>query len=258
VKAAAVFGALLGVAALARSEALIFLVVLALPLCLRHRPWRWAGLRLLAVTCAATALTIAPWTMRNWIVFGEPVLISLNDATVIAGANCESVYHGKDIGGWTIACLAKRDVDLPEPEQHRIWRQQGLDYAREHLVDLPRVMLVRVLRTWDLYQPSRQTRFAEGRDRNVELAGVYTYLVLLLPLSVYGAVLLRRRGHPLLILLSPAAVVTVTAIFGYGLPRFRHAANLTMLVLAAVAIAAIAVRARQRASAPSRRKLGVP
>ena len=38
------------------------------------------------------------------------------------------------------------------------------------------------------------------------------------------------------ILLAPVVVVTITSALGFGLPRFRHAGELAVLVLAAVAL----------------------
>ena len=48
--------------------------------------------------------------------------------------------------------------------------------------------------------------------------------------------LLRRRRLTLAILLAPVVVVTVTSAIGFGMPRFRHAGELAVIVLAAVAV----------------------
>jgi hypothetical protein len=69
----------------------------------------------------------------------------------------------------------------------------------------------------------------------VQEIGTGMYL-LMLPLAVAGAVLLRRRRLLLYVLLSPAIVATVSSLAGYGLPRFRHAAELTFVVLVALAL----------------------
>jgi hypothetical protein len=82
----------------------------------------------------------------------------------------------------------------------------------------------------------------------VAVIGTWAYLLVLLPLGIYGAVLLYRRRKPLLVLLSPAVVATVSAALTWGLTRLRHPADLTLLVLDAVALAAgyEALRARER------------
>jgi 4-amino-4-deoxy-L-arabinose transferase-like glycosyltransferase len=246
-RSAAILGILLGLAALTRGEALLFVPFLAIPVCVRARPKKVSRRRLVIVMLVATALTLAPWTLRNLLAFGEPVLISFNEASVLAGANCDKTYHGPETGTWDITCLAAANPNLTEPAQHAIWRRQGLDYIGDHVGDLPRVMFIRVLRTWDLQDPTAQAR-GDGRDYNVAVIGTWTYLLVLLPLGIYGAVLLYRRRKPLLILLSPAVVATVSAALTWGLTRLRHPADLTLLVLDAVALAAgyEALRARER------------
>jgi hypothetical protein len=246
-RSAAILGILLGLAALTRGEALLFVPFLAIPVCVRARPKKVSRRRLVIVMLVATALTLAPWTLRNLLAFGEPVLISFNEASVLAGANCDKTYHGPETGTWDITCLAAANPNLTEPAQHAIWRRQGLDYIADHVGDLPRVMFIRVLRTWDLQDPTAQAR-GDGRDYNVAVIGTWTYLLVLLPLGIYGAVLLYRRRKPLLILLSPAVVATVSAALTWGLTRLRHPADLTLLVLDAVALAAgyEALRARER------------
>ena len=75
----------------------------------------------------------------------------------------------------------------------------------------------------------------EGRRAWVQQLGAAIYFVLI-PLAVYGLVLLRRRRVPVLILLAPFVTVTVTALLAYGQIRFRHSAELSLVVLAAVAL----------------------
>ena len=246
-RSAAILGVLLGLAALTRGEALLFVPFLAIPICVRARPKTVSRRRLVVVTLVSTALTLAPWTIRNWVTFGEPVLISFNEASVLAGANCDKTYNGPETGTWDITCLAAANPRLGEAAQHAIWRRQGLDYIGDHLGDLPRVMFIRVLRTWDLHSPTAQAH-GDGRDYHVAVIGTWTYLLVLLPLGICGAVLLYRRRQPLLILISPAVVATISAALTWGLTRLRHPADLTLLVLDAVALAAgyQALKARER------------
>jgi hypothetical protein len=108
-----------------------------------------------------------------------------------------------------------------------------------------------VLRTWDLWKPGRQLESAEGRARWAEKAGVVVYF-LLLPLAIAGFVLLRRRPGdrgPFWILLAPAVLVTVSSAIGYGVPRFRHAFEISLVVTAAVALVAVADRVKERRAA---------
>jgi 4-amino-4-deoxy-L-arabinose transferase-like glycosyltransferase len=230
---AALLGAAIGLAALTRGEALLFVPLVALPLAWSGgRPRR--ALRLAAVL-AGVALVVLPWTARNWSQLDQPILISTNDSTVVAGANCGPAYAGPDKGFWRLDCISERRPGLNEAEQAEIWRDEGIGYARDHLGRLAGVVVpIRILRTWDLWQPNDQIRLAEGRDHTVQRAGNVAYYLLLL-LAAGGAwLLLRARREAALVLLSPFVVVTVSSALGFGLPRFRHAAEIAIVVLAGV------------------------
>lgn len=234
-------GALIGLAALTRSEALLLVPLLAWPVAYRAGPG-WP-LRAAAAT-AACVVVIAPWTIRNLIQYERLVPISNNDSTVIAGANCDLTYRGANMGGWDIRCISERRLD-DEAAQARIWRDEGLDYAREHAGRLPAVAAVRLLRVWDLWQPRRQVMFAEGRELRVTRVGLVVYF-LLCALAIGGALALHRRGRPLLILLAPALAVCIAALVGYGVPRLRHGFEIPLMVLAAAGVAAVLERREAR------------
>lgn len=236
-------GALIALAALTRSEALFLLPVLALPLAWRGGPGR--GLRM-AAAVGAFALVLAPWAIRNAATFEHFVLISTNDSTVLAGANCPLTYDGIDMGGWTVECISPRS-ERDETEQAAKWRREGLEYARDHAGRLPLVAAVRLLRVWDLWQPRRQVLFAEGRHVRMAQAGVAAFF-LLVPFAIAGAVGVGRR-LALFVLLVPFAMVTVAAVTGYGAPRLRHAAEIPLVVLAAIGVSALLERRAREAVA---------
>src|SRR4051812_17436692 len=104
-------------------------------------------------------------------------------------------------------------------------------------------MAVRVLRTWDLYQPWRGAGYSEGREVTVSRIGLVLYW-LLLPLAVAGAVAFRARRAPLRVLLAPVLFVTFISALGWGITRFRHAAEISIVILAAVGVSYILDRAR--------------
>ncbi len=246
---AAALGAVLGLAALTRSEALLFIPLLALPIAFRGgtpgRRWRGAAI------VGACLVVLAPWMIRNASTFDRFVPISTNDATVAAGANCPLSYHGIDLGGWTIACISPR-TKHDESVQAATWRHEGVSYAEHHIGRLPVVAAVRFLRVWDFWQPRRQVEFAEGRQRHVEQAGIAMYF-LLLPLAAFGMTLIRDRWTRW-VLAAPFVVVSITAVTGYGVPRLRHAAEIPLVVLAGVALPALRselARFRRSTATPS-------
>ncbi|HKP89748.1 MAG TPA: glycosyltransferase family 39 protein [Thermoleophilaceae bacterium] len=244
VRAAALLGAVVGLAAQTRSEALLLFPLLVLPVALTRPRGRFA---LAAASVLAAAVLIAPWTVRNWAEFGRPVLISTNDGTLLAGANCDLTYHGKDVGFWNIECISERSL-RNEARQEARWRSEGADYLGDHLGRLPLVLAARLARTWDLYQPRRMVLYAEGRWVRAEQAGTVVYY-LLLPLAIAGGFALRRRRSDLLVLLAPVALVVALSLIGYGIPRFRAPAEITLVVLAALTISRLLER-RSASTAP--------
>jgi hypothetical protein len=179
-------------------------------------------------------VVLAPWTVRNVSAFDRFVLISTNDGSLLAGANCPDTYSGPEIGAWSFDCISSGRPLEDDAERSARWRREGLEYARDHAERLPVVVPVRVLRTWDLYKPRDQVRFAEGRHRTIVRAGVVCYF-LLIPLAVLGLLALRGRVAPILLLAAPL-MVTLTSALGYGVPRLRHAAELSLVVLAAAGV----------------------
>jgi hypothetical protein len=74
----------------------------------------------------------------------------------------------------------------------------------------------------------------------------------LVPLALWGLVLLVRRRVAVWILLTPFITVTVTTVMLYGNLRFRQSAELSLVILAAVALSAT-IQARWRSSPPQER-----
>ena len=241
---AAALGAAIALATLTRTEALLLIPLLALPVAWRAgSDWRGRG-ALAAAACAACALVIAPWTIRNWSAFDRPVPISTQGGALLAGANCDSTYHGEQLGHWDFSCISPTREEN-EAVQSEIWRDEGIEYAKDHAGRLPVVAAVRLLKGWELYQPREQVQYAEGRDRDVQRAGILVYYVLA-ALALYGAFVLRRRGQTLLILAAPLILVSIASVTGYGFSRLRHAAEFSIVVLAAFAISSLRERRAAR------------
>ena len=230
---AAVLGALVGAAALTRSEAGLLLVLLVLPVVLIARR-RWLGN--LAVAAAAMLLVLAPWAIRNAVTFDEPVGLSTNLGTMVAGANCDQTYYGDHLGVWISGCLP------PHPRGRltnlRANTDAGLDYAGDHLGRVPVVVAARVLRLWGIYRPGQQLFdpiFREGRNQGVVVAGQLLFYLTLVA-AAYGAWRLRPERGTLVVLAAPMVMVTLMAAFAYGIMRFRLPAEIPLIVLAGVAL----------------------
>src|SRR5436190_6260620 len=263
-----VLGLAIGLASLARAEALLLVPLLGLPLALRLERSRLLSLGLV---CLGAVVVVLPWTVRNLAAFDRFVLISTNDGSVIAGANCPSTY-GPLLGQWDLACSLRagsksgggeaearalrellrggslsrsaaaayiRSSGGNEAVVAARQRRRGLSYARHHAGRVPKVVAARVGRTWSVYGVSRQVRLNRFFRRSpswLEWLTVGSFYAAAL-LAALGAFVLRRRWGELIVLAAPLVLVTLSSALGFGTPRFRAAAEVAIVLLASVALA---------------------
>lgn len=253
-----------GAGALARSELILLVPFVVVPLVWSTRDRAWlqkAGW--LGAAVAAAAVVIAPWTIYNATRFAHPILLSAQIDPLLASANCDSVYYGDFQGYFDIRCAAaiakKNGLTLQDDESQEniVYRREALAYVRANMSRLPVVEGVRLLRIVGLYKPSLYVHadtLIEGRDPLwVSWAALYSFWGLAL-LSIAGAIALRRRTGsperprpPLYPLIAPVVVVFVTVVVTYASTRFRTTAEPSIAVLAALAIdAAIGAYASAR------------
>jgi hypothetical protein len=194
--------------------------------------------------------------VRNSLQFDQPTLITTGDGSVVAGSNLHSVYYGPSIGYWDFQGLYKtpagRHPDTNEAVQSDRWRREGIDYARDHASRLPAVIVARAARTWELFPVDPGARFSLAHEqfkhiRKLEYVG-QVELIAVWVLAVFGAVGLRRRGVPFWPFLVPVALVTLVSVLGHGDPRYRHAADVSLVILAGVGLAGMKGRPWTRLS----------
>jgi 4-amino-4-deoxy-L-arabinose transferase-like glycosyltransferase len=249
---AALFGAVIALAALARGEGILLLPLLAFPWIMLTRTLprsvRW---RHLAVTFVACVAVLAPWMIRNATSFEKFVPLSTNGNEVMVYANCASVYNGPFVGYWDFQCQQRvRDAQGEPPgDESQValyWRSLGFNYARDHAGELPRVVTLRVLRQWELFRPLQNVNLGgiEGRNRDASTMGLMMFYGLA-GLSMVGAVSMRRRRVPLLPLGVQFLSVTITSAYTYGSVRFRAPAEPALCVLGAVGLVPVVALARR-------------
>jgi 4-amino-4-deoxy-L-arabinose transferase-like glycosyltransferase len=232
---AAALGVACTFAAYARAELLLLLPLLVVPTAWLHFP-TGRRLRLAGVAVFAAVLALAPWTLYNMSRFEKFVPLSYGDGAVIAGANCDRVYSGEAIGYWDGTCSFIAHPSEPSVDAANL-RSQGIQDMRTHLGRLPLVIAARVTRIWGIYRPLTMLREwqLEGKPLWASYIGYATYLPLA-ALSIYGALLLRRRRQPLAPLVMPIVLVTAIAAAFYGLLRNRVPAEVSIVLLAGIAI----------------------
>lgn len=240
VPSAAALGAAVALAALARSEALL-LIVLLIPAVV----WCTGGRRVIQFVAAglACAVFLGPWLVRNAEVFGRPV-VSTNLGVTLRGSNCPLVYRGPLMGLWNLACNADvPTVQKATPEEtieahDAALNRAALDYVGDNLGRLPVVLLARVGRTFDLFRPRQNAnyeQFVDGRNFVWSIAALPFYYSML-ALAVLGAISLRRRRLQLWILVTPVILSIATTLAFYGVTRLRAAADVSLILFAALGL----------------------
>jgi 4-amino-4-deoxy-L-arabinose transferase-like glycosyltransferase len=237
-------------AMMVRPESALMFVVLVLPLVLTRRRLAVRE-RLVQLTIAAVipAVCLAPWIAYNLSRFEEPVLLSSGLGQTLLAGNCDSTYSGEKLGFWDFSCLGdpveivgdRGDLSAMDA----VYRERALEHISENREQLPKVVTARVMRLWGVFRPEQSVGLdgmVEGRaggvpgdSLRIAREAMWAYFVLL-PLSVLGAVLLRRRRVQILPLFAQALIVTVVAAMTFGLTRYRAGVEVSIVVLAAVGL----------------------
>jgi type III secretory pathway component EscS len=250
---AAVLGVLCGVAALARAELVVLIVLLGVVVAVTSVRARAKGGVLVLVAVATSLVVIGPWVAYNMTRFADRTFISTNDGIALLGSNCDTVYHGSALGLTAIAgernCLDDPPPPGDQSEVATAYRKRAFEYVRDNKRRVPVVVAARIGRTWGLFRPNDMVAFneGEGREKTVTRLGMVAYYPTLLA-AIGGAVVLARRRawRDLYVVLVPAIAVTAGVAISYGQTRFRAAAEPSLAILAAVALVAVVRTLRSR------------
>jgi len=265
-------GAFLGAATLVRPQVLLVAAAVVLAWSLSRIGARDV-LRRTAVLGVGVVVVVAPWTIRNAVVFGAFIPVSTND-----GDNLCVGYNPEATGYFTMpeSCnTGELYTAGPAAELRRQaeTRDRALRFIRQHPGDLPELTWKKL---WYTYRSDNDGIWASmsfGRDpwlrgwgrRVVDVVSTVYYAAVML-LAVAGGVLgirswwLKRRSTPngpldpttLVVVAGAVASSVVPALF-FGDPRFKVGATPFYAVLAAVAATALVDRlrvSRRPASAP--------
>jgi hypothetical protein len=239
-------GLSVGLTTLTRSEGLLLLPGLVLPLAVMLRDQTWRRRLTLAVGTGAVALALmAPWMIRNLATFEEPAppYLATGSGRVLAFGNCDETYSGKFFGYWNINC-APSEFSGDESEIDRIHREKATAYMQNHLDELPKVVLARVGRMWHLFRTDEGVefdRFFERRGLDEARFALWQFYVMI-PVGVAGTVLLWRRNVTVIPLLAPFVLVTFTAATTFGITRYRVPSEVALTILAGLGAAWVTSR----------------
>jgi 4-amino-4-deoxy-L-arabinose transferase-like glycosyltransferase len=237
---AALLGGWLALATLTRSEGIILFAFVALPAIVLvrgvTRAQRW---KMLGVIAAVGIVIVGPWVVRNLTTFERPTVLGTGFGWVLLDGSCDTTFYGPKLGYWDDSCALKDyPPHLEETLVDERARKKAIDYIENHKARLPVVVAARVGRVFELYAPIQNVELNQVGERRGDatswaiLVGYY----LLLPWSVAGLVVLRRRRIPIFPFLAIVAATTITVASSFGITRYRAPVDVIMPLLAAVAI----------------------
>ncbi len=250
-----------GAGALTRAEMAMYLPIVLIAHAIAHRPgWRVFGARVALAGVIGAAIT-GPWIVRNLASFEEPVTLSNGLGTAMVQSNCDLVYYGDQIGYWALPCGESQPTGpngelLDESQRDVIVRERAIEYISNHKQRLLSFVLwARIGRAWGVYAPFEQIKAdvpVEYREYSLSRIGLIQYWSML-PFVAGGLVVARRRKLPLTPLLVWPGLTTFAAAITFGNTRYRVAAEITVVLLAALGAGRLIehLRARRRRLTPT-------
>jgi hypothetical protein len=234
-----VLGLSLGIAALLRQSILPWVPVLFLYLLVVG--WRAKRLRSSVVTLGLAGLVlvacILPWTIRNYLVYNQFLLLNSNAGYAMYSA--QHPMHGTSFREFDAAPLPDSVWGRSEPELDRELMRAGIQFV---LDDPGRYLLLSLsrLRAFFEFWPTPDTTLLH----NVGRAGSFG---LFLPFILYGLILVLRdpalrRRYSLVFLF--AAFYTLLHLLTWAMVRYRLPVDATLMPVAALAVIDLARRMR--------------
>jgi 4-amino-4-deoxy-L-arabinose transferase-like glycosyltransferase len=243
---AAWLGVVCGLAALTRGELILLVPLLGLPAVWRgHRSTSARASRASPYIVGAALLVLAPWVAFNLSRFEQPVYVSSNLGGTLCGANNRLTYGGSELGLWDRGgCPLPKTRPADQSELNDFWATASVDYARDHASRLPLVAVARLARITGLYAPGQMVAFEADTGGRPRFASWLAYGVslLIVPIAVYGYLVLRRRRVFVAPLVIMVGMTLLVALLLHGDVRYRVPADVALLVLGAAGIDGIMVR----------------
>lgn len=243
---AAAVGALVGLATLTRQNAWLLL----LPLAFAFLPAgaRRAGVPAIAVLAAATVVVVAPWTVRNAVVFDAFVPVANQSGVLLAGTYNDQARDDQDFPAvWRPPNQLPQHrslfarVDLSEAALDGELRERALRYMRANPEYVPVVAFRNTLR---LTQVGRvRVDQVTADDLNISLRAMRTARTafhVAAVLALLGILLGGLRRTPRWVWLVP--VVLWSSVLIAGLTRYRYPVDPFVLLLAAFALTGLSER----------------
>jgi 4-amino-4-deoxy-L-arabinose transferase-like glycosyltransferase len=248
-------GITFGLAALVRSEFVLLMPLVVIPLVVRAMPGRAVKDRIgyVAASGLVALLVVSPWVVRNLATFDRPTFLSHDAGLSLASGSCDETYYGAALGWWSPECVVHGNPPKGDPSvRDDYWRTEATNYITDHLDRFPIVALARLGRMWGVYNPGTPWgeihpgstlayEIVEGQSEKAARIGL-VQLWLIVAFSIAGFVLLWRRKRPVGPLLALPILVSIVAVYAFGNNRYRSIAEVAFVTTAAVTVDALITR----------------
>lgn len=244
----ALAGAVMGLATLTRPFALVLLPMFAALVLISRRPLA-TRLANVAVWTMCFIAVIVPWTVRNYRVHGEFVLVATNGGSTFYGANNDRVVTERRYYGYWLSTVELPHRDLIEAQPNEVahddmeWKL-GIDWVKSHpkefafAAGLKLARLAVGLPDFDAGPPLY---------RVLRMAGYWPFLALYL-LGVVQCVRRRLWSLPWLAIHACMLATVITAVIFWGSARFRDVNAGLLMLYAVLGLQVLAGIRRQLAS----------
>jgi 4-amino-4-deoxy-L-arabinose transferase-like glycosyltransferase len=240
-------GLLAGLAILTRANAAILLAPLVVAVWDARPRWSWRALAPPAALVAVALAAVAPWTIRNAVVFHSFVPVTTQLGTALAGTYNDAARTDREHpASWRslrrvpdYQYLVRRWREIPEPVLDRRLRAAALRYAERHPSYVAEVVFWNTVRMLDLagMSWSRHTASTISIGPRWADAGVVTFW-LFAALAIAGAFAARGRRTPRYVAAVPALIFLSVVFFVFETPRYRTGIDPFIVMLASVALLA--------------------
>ncbi len=235
-------GAALGTAALLRQSILLFTPILFVWLIWTIRaPHSSQRLSLgiskqtvfgIFISIAMIAGFILPWTVRNFLVYNDFLLLNSNGGYWFFSSNHPD--QGTNFDPSFVALVPTRLAGFGEPALDRALYREALGFIA---ADPGRFVLLTLNRTKDYFWilPSENSSLISNLSR------LFSF-TLYFPFMLYGLYLSRTQWRTSLPLLLYVAFDTMLSLISWSAPRYRLPSDAVMMVFAGLAVATLVER----------------
>jgi 4-amino-4-deoxy-L-arabinose transferase-like glycosyltransferase len=205
------------------------------------------------ITALFAVAMISPWTIRNYMVHHDFVLVSTNGGLTFYAANNPEGFGGH------VESAPPPLTGVSEPEAERQYYRLAIEWIRSSPWDFLRLLPKKLLRLWSpLSVATWEAEYPLPYPLGQAVKAIYGIFLLA---AFCGIVVSREQEGEVAILLLPILQVVVAALVWYGDTRYSLPMQPSLVAFAAVAVTKCAEKLRckysavvlQRIDAPKRR-----